>query len=52
MESVCVEERNINKHTREGLRILAQIIARDLIANQVLNGDCENDSANEYLQDK
>jgi len=53
MESVCVEKKNMDKHTREGLRILARIIARDFMAKQVLNGDCKNGGANdEHLQDK
>ena len=53
MESVCIEAKPMNKHTREGLRILARIIARDFMAKQSLNGDCQNGGAdNEHLQDK
>jgi hypothetical protein len=53
MESVCIETKPINKHTREGLRILARIIARDFMAKQVLNGDAKNDGADsEHLQYK
>ncbi len=53
MESACIEERTMDKHTREGLRILARIIARDFIAKQDLNGDCKNGGANdEHIQDK
>ena len=29
MESICIEERTMDKHTREGFRILARIITRD-----------------------
>ena len=53
MECVGVEEKTTDKHAREGLRILARIIARDFIAKQALNGDCKNDGAdNEHIQDK
>ena len=53
MECVCVEEKTMNKHTREGLRILARIIARDFMAKQALDGDCKNGGADhEHLQDK
>lgn len=53
MTNVCIEERTMDKHTLEGLRILAQIIARDFIANQALNGDRKNSEANdEYIPDK
>ncbi len=53
MESVCVEERTMDTHTLEGLRILARIIARDFMAKQALNGDCKNGDANDgHIQDK
>jgi hypothetical protein len=53
MEYVCVEEKTINKHTREGLRILARIIARDFMAKQALNGDGKNGGADgEHLRDE
>lgn len=53
MESVCVEVRPMDKHTGEGLRILARIIARDFMAKQALDGNSQNDGAdNEDLQDK
>jgi len=53
MECVCVEEKTMNKHTREGLRILARIIARDYMEKQSLNGDCKQGGADdEHLQDK
>ncbi len=53
MESVCIEAKPMNKHTREGLRILARIIARDFMAKQALNGDGKNGSADsEHLRDE
>ncbi len=53
MESVCIEAKPMNKHTREGLRILARIIARDYMTKQALDGDCQNGGAdNEHIQDK
>jgi len=39
MTDVCIEEKTMNTHTREGLRILARIIARDFTKNQPLDGD-------------
>ena len=51
MESACIEVKSMNKHTREGLRILARIIARDCMAKQSLNGDDkEGDADNEHIQ--
>ena len=35
MDVVCVKERKLNKHVREGFRILARIIARKYMKNQV-----------------
>lgn len=53
MASVCVEIKPMNKHTQEGLRILARIIARDYMEKQSLNGDCKQGDANdEQIQDK
>lgn len=44
MANVCIEQKNIDKHTREGFRILARIIARDFLANQASKGDCKGDN--------
>ena len=33
MDAVCVKERKLNKHVREGFRILARIIAREYLKN-------------------
>jgi len=53
MASVCIETKPINKHAREGFRILARIIARDFIEKQSLNGDGKQGGADdEYIQDK
>jgi len=53
MESLCIEIRTLDKHTQEGLRILARIIARDFIAKKAFNGDCKNENSEyEHLQDK
>ena len=34
MDVVCVKERKLNKHVREGFRILARIIARKYLKNK------------------
>jgi len=34
MDVVCVKERKLNKHVREGFQILARIIARKYLKNQ------------------
>ncbi len=53
MASVCIETKPMNKHTREGLRILARIIARDFMEKQSINGDCKQGGADdEHIQDK
>jgi len=53
MADVCIEEKTMNKHTREGLHILARIIARDFTKNESLDGDYKNGCANDkHLQDK
>ena len=55
MESVCIEERTLDKHTWEGLCILARIIARDFMASQGILEDGEslnNDENSGHLQDK
>ena len=53
MASVCIETKPLNKHTREGLRVLARIIARDFIEKQSLNGDGKKGGTNdEHIQDK
>ena len=53
MASGCVDEKTADEYLQEGLRILARIIARDLMAKQALNGDGQNgDSNNGDIQDK
>ena len=55
MESICIEEGNTNKHLNEGLRILARIIARDLMAQQTqaINGDYKSDGQDDqHIQDE
>lgn len=53
MKSVCTEDRPVDKQIREGLRILAKIIARDFMAKSKLDGDCQNgDAENEESQYK
>ena len=53
MTSVCIETKPMNKHAREGFRILARIIARDFIEKQSLNGDGKQGGADdEHIQDK
>jgi hypothetical protein len=34
MDVVCVKKRKLNKHIREGFRILARIIAREYLKNK------------------
>jgi len=34
MDVVCIKERKLNKHVREGFRILARIIARKYLKNK------------------
>ncbi len=41
MDIVCVKERKLNKHVREGFRILARIIAREYLKTQTKNKDRE-----------
>ena len=41
MAVVCVKERKLNKHVREGFRILARIIARKYLKNQAKIHDGE-----------
>jgi len=41
MDVVCIKERKLNKHVREGFRILARIIARKYLKNQVKIHDGE-----------
>ena len=41
MDVVCVKERKLNKHVREGFRILARIIARKYLKNQAKIHDGE-----------
>jgi len=45
MENVNTEDRYTDRKIREGLRILAKIIARDFMAKSKLDGDCQNGSA-------
>ena len=53
MRSICIEEKTMNKHAREGFRIFARIIARDFIEKQSLNGDGKKGGTNdEHIQDK
>lgn len=53
MTSVCIETKPMNKHTREGLRVLARIIARDFMEKQFLNENGKQGGANdEHIQDK
>ena len=53
MEIVCIEERKPDKHLHEGLRVLARIIARDVMASKAVNGDFNNGGKNnQHLQDK
>jgi hypothetical protein len=53
MEKFEIPKKPMSKHTREGLRILARIIARDFMAKQALNGDGKNgDADSEHLRDK
>ena len=53
MTSGCVNEKTADEYLDEGLRILARVIARDLMAKQALNGDCKNDGSNNGdIQDK
>ena len=53
MASVCIETKPMNKHAREGFRILARIIARDFVEKQSLNGDGKQGGADdEHIQDK
>ena len=42
MADGCVDARTADQYLNDGLRILARIIARDFMAKQVLNGNCEN----------
>ena len=41
MDVVCVKERKLNKHVREGFRILARIIVRKYLKNQAKIRDGE-----------
>lgn len=41
MDAVCVKERKLNKHVREGFRILARIIVRKYLKNQAKIHDGE-----------
>ncbi len=44
MVSIRIEEKTLDKYTREGLSILARIIARDFLAKQTLGGDEKNNT--------
>ena len=44
MDIVCVKERKLNKHFREGFRILARIIVREYLKTQVKKDDREIDN--------
>ena len=55
MDVVCVKGKKLNKHVREGFRILAIIIAREYLKNQEKIHDREivyNDQNIKYIQDK
>jgi hypothetical protein len=53
MAGGCVKEKTADEYLEDGLRILARIIARDIMAKQALNGDCENGGSNNgNIQDK
>jgi hypothetical protein len=55
MDVVCVKERKLNKHVREGFRVLARIIAREYLKNQAKIHDREivyNDQNIKHIQDK
>ena len=53
MTSVCIEQKTMDKYTRQGLNILARIIARDFMEKQALNGNGKDGGQdNEHLQDK
>ena len=50
---LIVNEKTADEYLNDGLRILARIIARDLMAKRALNGDGKNgDSNNGDIQDK
>jgi len=46
MAGVFVDEKAAEEYLNDGLRILARIIARDLMAKQALNEDGKNDGSN------
>ena len=53
MASGYVDEKTADEYLNDGLRILARIIARDLMAKRALNGDGKNDGSNNGdIQDK
>ena len=53
MSGGFVDEKTADEYLNDGLRILARIIARDLMAKRALNGDGKNgDSNNGDIQDK
>jgi len=55
MDVVCVKERKLNKHVREGFRILALIITREYLKNRVKIHDKEiisSDQNVKHIQDK
>lgn len=46
MASGFVDEKTADEYLNDGLRILARIIARDLMAKRGLNGDGQNGGSN------
>jgi len=53
MASSCVKEKTAGEYLNDGLRILARIIARDLMSKRALSGDGKNGGSNNGdIQDK
>ena len=46
MKGVFIDEKTSNEYLNDGLRILARVIARDLMAKRGLNGDGQNGGSN------
>ncbi len=46
MSGGFVDEKTADEYLHDGLRILARIIARDLMAKRALNGDGKNGGSN------
>ena len=53
MESAGREIKEMDKHLKEGLSILARIIARDFMTTQAVNEPCKSAGENnEHFQNK